>query len=227
MDSVVVPLLSRRFERAQILQKATHAIPAASLLTVGVQALTEGVRGFGLAFAVIQIGTSAMLMVTIFRGLRATGRPAHHAHRHGVDWIDIWAAGVLLAEAAERWHLRHHISRPTILTALLTLGLGVFHGRIAAFGQRRRSIRITSDGISVGGKPLRPFSAPWRDIASISVTGRIAEVRTRGGRVRRVDLSDLRNGEDVRAAFAEGSNRLAAFRTQGSALGPSSDPAVT
>src|SRR5262245_10820466 len=227
MDSVVVPLLSRRFERAQILQKATHVIPAVSLLTVGAQALKEGVRGLSLALAFVEIGTSVMLMVTIVRGLRATRRPVHHGDRHGVDWIDIWAAGVLFAEAAERWHLRHHLSRPTILTALLTLGLGLFHGRIAAFGRRRRAIRITTDGMHVGGKPFRPFSAKWHDIASISVIGQSAEIRTRGGRVRRVDLADLRNAEDVRAAFAKASGRLAAFRTQDSALRPSSDPALT
>jgi hypothetical protein len=218
MDSVVVPLLSRRFERAQILQKANHAIPAAALLVTGVQALMEGSWGFGLALGAVQIATSAMLMVTIVRSLRATRGPAHHHHEHGIEWIDIWAAGVLFAEAAERWHVKHHISRPMILTALLTLALGLFHGRIAAVGRRRRAIRITADGMYVGGKPFRAFTAPWRDIASISVTGQVAEVRTRGGRVRRLNLADLRNAEDVRAALAEGRKRLSALEPEASPL---------
>jgi hypothetical protein len=29
-------------------------------------------------------------------------QPSRGHHAHGVDWIDIWAAGVLFAEAAER-----------------------------------------------------------------------------------------------------------------------------
>src|SRR5262245_43943138 len=98
MESVVVPLLSRRFERAQLLQKANHAIPAVGLLVTGAQALMEGMHGFTLALAVVQIGTSAMLMITIFRSLRDTGRPASHGHESGIEWIDIWAAGVLFAE---------------------------------------------------------------------------------------------------------------------------------
>lgn len=225
MDSVVVPLLSRRFERAQILQKANHAIPAAALLATGIRSLTEGSHGFGLALGAVQIATSATLIVAIVQGLRATRGPARHHHRHGIEWIDIWAAGMLFAEAAERGHVRHHISRPTILTALITLALGLFHSRIAAVGQRRRAVRVTSDGMFVGGKPFRPFSAPWQDIASISVTDRVAEVRTRGGRVRRVDLADLRNAEEVRAAFAEGSRRLSALRANESITSPDLSPA--
>ncbi len=214
MDSVVVLLQSRRLERAQLVQKINHAIPAAGLLVAGMQALAEGVAGAGLALAVVEIVTSAMLIVTFARGVRASRRsaPREHGHSHGVDWIDIWAAGVLFAEVAERWHLTHHLSRPTILTAIITLALGLFHGRIAASIQRRRSVRITADGISVRARPFRGLNARWADVASISIAGHVAEVRTRGGRVRQVDLTDLRNADDVRAAFAEGIRRLAALR---------------
>lgn len=213
MDSVVVPLQSRRLERAQLLQKINHAIPAAGLLVAGAQALTGGAHGVALALAAVEIGTSAMLIFTLARGVRELGRrgPAVHRASHGVDWIDIWAAGVLFAEAAERWHLTHHLSRPTILTGIITLALGLFHDRIRARIQRRRAVRITAEGIYVGAKPFRGLNARWPDIASISITGHVAEVRTRTGRVRRVDLADLRNPEEVRAAFAEGRKRLAAL----------------
>ena len=214
MDSVVVLLQSRRLERAQLLQKINHAIPAAGLLVTGLQALAEGAGGAGLTLAIVEIVTSAMLIFTFARGVRATRQsgPRGHAHSHGIDWIDIWAAGVLFAEVAERWHLTHHLSRPTILTAIITLALGLFHGRIAGSIQRRRAVRITAEGIYVGARPFRGLNARWADVASISAAGQVAEVRTRGGRVRRVDLTDLRNAEEVRAAFAEGSRRLAALR---------------
>jgi hypothetical protein len=216
MNSVVVLLQSRRLERAQLLQKVNHAIPAAGLLVTGMQALAEGVDGAGLALAAVEIVTSAMLIFTFARGVRATRRsePREHDHSHGVDWIDIWAAGVLFAEAAERWHLKHHLSRPTILTAIITLALGLFHSRIAATIQRRRAVRITAEGIYVGARPFRGLNARWADVASISIAGHVAEVRTRDGRVRRVDLTDLRNADEVRSAFAEGRRRLAALRAQ-------------
>jgi hypothetical protein len=225
MDSVVVLLQSRRRERAQLLQKINHAIPAAGLLVTATQALAEGVGGAGLALAVVEIVTSAMLIFTFARGVRAArgSEPREHGHPHGVDWIDIWAAGVLFAEAAERWHLTHHVSRPTILTAIVTLGLGLFHGRIAASIQQRRAVRMTAEGIYVGARPFRGLHARWADVASISIAGHVAEVRTRRGRVRRLDLTDLRNADEVRAAFVEGSKRLAALR----ALEPKPATAVT
>ena len=172
-----------------------------------------------LALAGVEIGTSVMLVITIgreMREMRQRREPiADGRHAHGVDWIDIWAAGVLFAEAAERWHLNHHLARPTILTGLVTLALGLFHHRLAARRQRRRAVRINPEGIYIGGKPFRTFSASWPDLASISITSSITsgavEVRTRDGRVRRVDLGDLGNAEDVRAAFEAGHRRLAAL----------------
>jgi len=233
MDTVAVPLLSRRRERAQFVQKLNHVIPAAGLLVTGAQALTEGAGGFGLSLALVEIGTSAMLGVSVVRSLREMrrDRSAPHGHSHGVDWIDIWAAGVLFAEAAERWHVSHHIARPTILTGLVTLALGVFHDQIAAIHRRRRVLRITPHGIHIGDKPFRALSRSWHDIASISVSDQVVEVRTRGGRVRRVDLADLRNGDEVRTAFAEGSRLLAASRARdpmasGNPSAPDSRPEV-
>lgn len=213
MDSISVPLLSRRARRGVLAQKLNHAIPAMGLLAAGVQALAEGARGLDLALAAVEIITSAMLVITIGREMRELHRrqPSRGHHAHGVDWIDIWAAGVLFAEAAERWHVKHHLARPMILTGLVTLGLGLFHQRLAARRQHRRAVRINPDGIYIGGKPFRTFSASWPDLAAISITSTAVEVRTRRGRVRRVDLGDLENADDVRAAFEAGHRRLAAL----------------
>ena len=217
MDKISVPLLSRRARRGLLAQKLNHAIPAMGLLAAGVQALTGGARGFDLALAGVEIVTSVMLVITIGREVREMRQrqPSRGHHAQGVDWIDIWAAGVLFAEAAERWHLNHHLARPTILTGLVTLGLGLFHQRLAARRQRRRAVRINPEGIYIGGKPFRTFSASWPDLASISITSSITsgavEVRTRDGRMRRVDLGDLENAEDVRAAFEAGQRRLASL----------------
>jgi hypothetical protein len=218
MDPIVVPLLSRRLERALAVQKLNHAVPTVGLVAAGMQALKNGARGWDLALACVEIGTSVLLVVTIARGVRAArktdarGKETHRPHHlHRIDWIDIWAAAVLFAEAAERWHLRHHIARPTILTALLTLGLGLSHGRITAFRRRRRSLRISAEGIYVGGRPFSAFSAPWRDIAAIVVDRRAGEIRTRSGRVRRLDLADLENADAVRAALEDAQAHIAAI----------------
>lgn len=224
---IVVPLLSRRLNRAQLLQKFNHAIPAMGLIVAGLQALKAGARGFDLALAIVEIGTSVLLVATIARSIRdarrkLTRRPQH---AHGIDWVDIWAAAVLFVEAAERWHLHHHIARPLILTALLTLGMGLSHGRITAFRHRRRSLRISTEGLYVSGRPFSTFTAPWRDIAAIVIAERSAEIRTRTGRVRRLDLADLENAGDVRKALGEAQARLAAIAAA-EQLPPATSPPV-
>src|SRR5688572_28482236 len=126
-----VPLRSKRRARAQALQKFQHAIPALPLLMAGLQAIRAGEHGFAFALAVFEIGTSVLLLGTMIREIREMRRPAApgvvHAH-HGVDWVEVFAAGVLTAEVWEHWHLTHHIRRPAVLTAIFTLGLGLCHG---------------------------------------------------------------------------------------------------
>jgi hypothetical protein len=201
-----------------------HAVPAAGLIAAGVQALTSGAHGFELGLALVEVLTSVLLIRAIvqsFRASRAHRRKGLH-HTHGVDWIDIWAAGVLFAEAAERWHLAHHIARPIILNALVTLGLGLFHRRVAAFRARRHSLRMDDAGVYVGGKPFSALRARWTEIADITVSGRLAEIRTRAGRVRRLNLADLEDSEAVRAALDTALTHLKSLRPPD----PSAIPAV-
>ncbi len=210
---VVVPLHSRRMNRALTAQKLNHAVPTIGLIASGFQALRHGAAGFELALAVVEIVTSAFLIGSLARTIRAerakTTVPDRH-HAHTVDWVDIWAAGVLFAEAAERWHLRHHLARPIILNAVLTLALGLGHGPMTALRHRRRAMRLSDDGLTIPGKPFMSFRARWPEIAAVRVTNASAEIRTRAGRVRRLDLLDLENAAEVRTALEEAQRRVAA-----------------
>jgi hypothetical protein len=214
-DEVVVPLRSRRRQRAAIGQKLQHLIPAAGLLFSGAQSLMAGVEGFERVLALVGIVTSALLMGAFGRHLRARRRrPAEHA-RHGVDWMDIWAAGVLFAEAAEKWRIRGHIWRPETLAATATLAVGLLHGRLTQAAERRQSLRLTRDDLSIGGRLRfsRRFTARWDEIASIDVTDRDATVRTHRGKRRRLNLADLENAPDVRAALQAAERRLIEHRS--------------
>ena len=205
-----MPLLSRRVKRVATFQKLNHALPTAGLIASGVQALTHGAEGFELALAIVEIVTSVFLIATLARNIRDLrgAPPGHHVPHARVDWADVWASGVLFAEAGERWHLRHHIARPIVLTAVLTLALGLAHGRMQAFARGRRSMRLTADGIRIPGKPFRSFTARWGEIASVEVANAAAEIRTRAGRVRHLDLLDLENAAEVRVALEEAQRRV-------------------
>jgi hypothetical protein len=207
---LTVPLHSRRQRRGALAQQLQHVVAAAGLVFSGLQSLSSGAGGLELALAVGGLITGAFLIATFARTVRGLrhGGATPHAHVHGVDWMEIWAAGVLFAEALERWHIRHQVPRPQLLTAVATLGIGLFHERLAARRQRRRSLRLTSDHLYVGRRPFRHIKARWDDIAEIAMTDHHATIRTHQGRKRRLNLADLENGPEVRGALQEAQRRL-------------------
>jgi hypothetical protein len=217
---LVVPLYSRRRRRGLLAQKLQHVIAGAGLFFSGVQSLSGEAEGLELALAIAGMITAGLLIVAFAREVRSmAGAGETHAqqahHRHTVDWMDIFAAAMLFAEAAEKWHRRGHIWRPETLAAVATLGVGLFHGRLAARKERRRSLQLTDGGVSVGRRFFGAFRAPWNEIAEITIGDRQAAIRTRGGTTRRLDLKDLENADAVRAALTEGQRRLAAATHEG------------
>ena len=211
---ITVPLRSKRREKAQTLQKFQHAVPAVPLLMAGLQAIGNGDHGFALALGIFEIVTSVALLGSVVREIRAMRRPkahAEHAH-HGVDWVHIFAAAVLIAEVLEHYHLTGHIRRPTILTAIVTLALGLGHGRLERFSAGRRVLRVEDDHLHVAGRPFRTLRARWADVTLIDVGENYAQIKTVDGRERKLNLSDLHGAEHVRTALAEAQRRAAAAR---------------
>ena len=210
---MIVPLRSKRRERALLMQKLQHAAPAFVLLAAGLHALSAEPHGFALGLAIFEIASSVLLIGTVIRALRGARRPANaraslNAH-HGVDWIDIFTGSVLLAEVAERYHLDRHIVRPTLLLAIVLLTIGLLHGKIAARQQHRRTLRVDDEGLYVGGKPFRSIKVGWADVKSIDVGTRYATITLRGGRERKLDLPDLEGSDHVRAALVDAQLRIA------------------
>jgi hypothetical protein len=210
---ILVPLHSRRRRRGLLAQKLQHVIAAAGLFFSGVQSLSAGADGLELTLAVGGMLTAGLLIAAFVRDVRAVagsgGAHAHAAHGpHGIDWTDVFAAGVLFAEAAEKWHLRGHVWRPETLAALATLGVGLFHGRLAARKERRRSLRVTGDGVAAGRRLFGAFTARWNEIAAIEIGEREAFVRRHDRKSRRFNLADLENARDIRAALQEAQRRL-------------------
>jgi hypothetical protein len=207
---VVVTLRSRRTRRAILAQKLQHGVVGAALLSQGIATLAGRPAGIELGLGVIEVVTSVLLLGALARAFRQlrSAKPALHTHHGGIDWIDIFVAGVLAAEALERWHTHHRIPRPTILLILVTLTVGVAHGRIASFGDRRRALRLTPEGISIPKRPFGRFTRGWDQVRAITIGPREAVVEAVDGR-RRIDLVDLENAPEVVAALEEAGRRHA------------------
>jgi hypothetical protein len=212
MEPLTVVLRSRRQQRAAAVQKLQHLLPAAILLGDGAAALLRDAQGVERWIAVIEIVCGALFVVAAVRRIGgAIRRRAHsaHAHRHGIDWIDVFAAAVVFAETIERYHRTGHIVRPNLLMIVTLLAFAVFHDRIIGFAEQRRALKISDAGLSVGGRPFRrSLKASWSALRSIEISDRFATIVTRSGRTKRIDLADLDNREPVVAALAIARERL-------------------
>jgi hypothetical protein len=206
-EAIVVPLRSKRLERAKAVQKLNHAVPALGLLFAGQQAIARGHEGIGFYLGLFELASAFVLIALTLRELRRVLRPSQHAqpthHVHGIDWVDIAAGFVLVAEALEHWHVTHHVQRPTLLSAIATFALGLSHGRIAAARARKRVLRVDDNGIFVAGRPfkVRKLDVRWSEVASVEVAERWGVITTRSGRARKLDLPDLEGEQHVRHAL--------------------------
>ena len=211
----MVLLRSKRQKRAAAVQKLQHLLPAVFLLGDGGSALASGrAAGVELAIALLEVVSGALFLVATARNIRDAARgqavPTHDVSHHGVDWTDVFAAAVVFAETVEHYHRTGHIVRPNVLMIATLLALAFFHGRLLGFAQRRRAIRVSDEGLSVGGRPFRRgLRAPWASIRSIDVSDRFASIVLKNGRTKRIDLGDLENDGPVRAALRTAQGRLA------------------
>jgi hypothetical protein len=203
---IAIPLHTRRVQRGQFLQKLQHAIPSVVVLGDGLAHVQHDPHGLSLALGIAEIVASLLVIGTVVRGLRrllrqtAPTAPAH-AH-HGIDWIDVSLGVMLSVEAFAKYNENGHIARPTLLLAATMFIIGFNHGRIAAWGSRRRELRVTDDGISVPGRFFTRTALRWEDVAEIAIGPDKARVIPIKGRDRVIDIGDSLDREAVCAAMA-------------------------
>ena len=125
-----------------------------------------------------------------------------HPH-HGIDWIDISLGVMLSVEAYAKYHATAHVPRPTILLAVAMLTIGMLHGRLASWGDRRRELRVDAEGITVPDKPFNRMTLTWAEVAQIDVGDRSAVIIANDGRLRRIDLTDVFQPQAIREALMQ------------------------
>jgi hypothetical protein len=214
LTDITVPLVSRRRERVQLMQKVQHGVPAVVVFYEGLERIFTDAGdvsrwvGTAEAFAgMLALGAIARAIGRLKWGAGHTP-PRQRVHLHQVDWVDLGLAALLFAEVGAHYYDTGHWARPTILLAVATLAVGLLHGRITAFAARRRALRITDDGVAVGGRLFRTFTARWPDIARIDLADKSAALVMKDGRTQTFDLIDLRHGNDVTRALTRARARL-------------------
>jgi hypothetical protein len=127
----------RRRAKGRLLQKVQHAVPGIVLLQEGIHGLQTGAHGWHLALAIAEIATSALVFLTLIRAVRTMtaqmkGGGVPHPH-YGIDWVDIFLGLMLFTEAWAKYQHNGHISRPTLLLAVVMIALGLFFGKLVKY----------------------------------------------------------------------------------------------
>ena len=146
---IAVPIRYRGATRGLFIQKLQHAVPSIVVLGDGVDHLSHAV-GLDWWLGAVEVGVSLLVIASVIRGVRElvkhTAKSNHDVHtHHGIDGIDLCLSAMLSVEAYAKYHATSHIPRPTILLALTMLAIGLAHGRLAKFGDRRRELRAGAE----------------------------------------------------------------------------------
>jgi len=206
---IVVPLTSRRFEWAQLIQKLQHVLPSFTLLSDGMRRVRAEPHPLTMALGAAEVVTSALVIVAFVLALRRARRSAptphslapHPHHTHRIDWVDVFLSGMLATEVMVHYHETGHIRRPTVLLAVTMLVFGLMHARMLARAIARRSMRVTDRGIVVPGRFFTRFTADYADLARIDVGEHEAAVVRRDGRTKRINLDGVLYSHAVRDAL--------------------------
>jgi hypothetical protein len=206
VPQLVVPVLSRRRDLAQLFQKMQHVVPAAPLLFQGVSRMGHQAHGWSLLLAAGEVGVSVLVLAAFLRQVgaarRTRGADHGHAHAsHGIDWVDVLIAAMLAVEVWAHWYQTGHIKRPTVLVAVVTFVVGLLHGRFAAGAARRQGLKIDDAGVAVGGRPFLKFTAAWDELAAVEIEPAKARLIRTDGKVRTFNFRDIRNAAEVREAL--------------------------
>lgn len=203
---IAIPVRYRRAQNALFIQKLQHALPSFVVLGDGIEHLSHDPHGANLALGIVEVGAALLVIGSVIRGFRALRRQASaahadHPHAHGVDWIDICLGAMLSVEAYAKYYASGHVPRPTILLAIVMFAVGLWHGRLASWGDRRRELRVGPEGISVPYRKFSRLTLAWSEVASIETDDRTAVITATDGRSQRIDLSEVLQPTAIRDAL--------------------------
>ena len=208
----VLPIRSRRLDRARRVQTIQHVLAAVILILNAYDHLTDPLSHH-VVLPVLEMITGLILIGTaIVERVRKT-----HAR---VGWFELAGATMLYVEAIAKLQDRHHLSFHilTFIAPTILLLFGIFDTRI------REGLRMEAndDAFLVKTRVFRWYRVPWDKLQSYRFTDKHLELIRTDGRITRINLSDLHNADEARA-WAD-KQLSTALSTQHAALRPAPPP---
>jgi hypothetical protein len=168
------------------------------LLMIGIKHLSEeGER----PIAILEIVIAALVLGTFARQVHAATK-SHQSHSK-VDWFDLAAAAMMMFEAFFGHHHKPPYATPAFWTALATIGIALFHGKLHARRARRRYVKLDENGVEARTSRFRRFSLAWTDLDRIHIARDKAVFHRSDGKQHTIGLRMLGNHEEVRKHIAD------------------------
>jgi hypothetical protein len=214
---VVVPLASRRRERAERMQALLDGISGVTLALQARERLGRGGPAAALGWA--EIAVAVLLVATAV----ALVRGRHHLGR----WVSALAGVVLLCEGiAKTWGPKGHPSWALTLNGLVLLAMTALAPVLEARRARLWALRLDGAGLSYRRGLFRRFAVRREQIARVEINARAAHVRLRNGRGLRLDLADLHNHDELEAALRKWAAAVDIEIADGAVAAPATAPAL-
>jgi hypothetical protein len=195
---MVIYLEDKRLQAVDWMQKLQHVTAGGPLLIVGLQKLAEGDVGER-PIALLEVAIALAVFVAFYREWRMRKHAPSHT---SIGWFDIAAAGLLMFEAFHGAIHKPGYLRPQFLSAVVTLGLGLLHGRLHHFKQRRRYVKLDDTSLEIRTSRFRRVTLQWKDLDSVDLSGGKAVFRRSDGRHHTFRLGWFHNSETVRKEIA-------------------------
>lgn len=188
---LTLPLHDRRQKMASRLEACQQAL-AVFLLLLAIRSRLASPSPADRVMAVAQGAAGLLLLVAIAREL--SGRESKH-----VGWTNLLAGILLGLEWTDRITHGGKLVSPTLLTALVSLWLGLFQSRIHVWRSERRRVLIDGDGLDYRFL-YRRFRAAWTEVEAMESGSRALHLHTRAGKRHTIPLGRLENGAEIAEA---------------------------
>jgi len=142
---VTIYLDDRRRQAADWIQKLQHLLAGVPLLIVGVSKLAEGSE---IAMAMLEVAITLGVFATFAKEAYTASKGSHATSHSSIGWFDLAAGVLLIFEAFHGHHVKPGYLRPQFLSGVLTLTLGLVHGRLEARRSRRRYLKLDESGVT-------------------------------------------------------------------------------
>jgi len=197
---VTIYLEDRRVHAADWIQKFQHLLAGVPLLMVGIGKLAEGSE---ISMALLEITIAFGVFVTFAKEAYTASKGRHAASHSPISWFDLAAGILLIFEAFHGHRVKPGYLRPQFLSGVVTLMLGLVHGRLHARRSRRRYLKLDESGLEFRNGPFRRFAFAWSDLASVDLAGKRAVFFRKDGGQRTLRLTHIINRGEVHQALTD------------------------